>query len=105
MRYYSGSRINLIKKAAPALAALLLFVYLVASAFPVIEQHHACHGDECPICEMIELCEGLAAMFGTGLAVTVAAFAIVSAVFAVKGYVENIVIRRSLVEEKVRLND
>ncbi len=100
-----GSKYNLIKRFAPLLAALVLFVYIVALAFPVIEQHHICHGEQCPVCEMIELCEGLAAIFGTGLAVTVVSFTVTILAISLKGYAHSTIIRRSPVEEKVRLND
>ncbi|MBR1730824.1 MAG: hypothetical protein IJ725_00095 [Ruminococcus sp.] len=41
------------------LAAAVLFVMLFSLFVIAAEAQHNCHGDDCPICELVALCENL----------------------------------------------
>ncbi len=105
MRSIFETKYNFIKKAAPVLALILLLVSLAAAGYPVYEHHHDCHGEDCPICETVKLCEGLVKVFGTGLAGVITVFAAVLSVkLTVRPDARKIAYARP-VSEKVRLND
>ena len=47
------------KTFAAVLALALLLVVLLSSVYIVVESGHACHGEDCPICEHIEECRNI----------------------------------------------
>lgn len=101
----STKEYGLIRKVATLLAALVLFVYIGAFSFPVMEQDHDCTGEDCAVCEMIELCEGLVNTFAGSLTVAVIA---ITAVFLIGSFVNNsyqFIIHKCPVDNKVRLNN
>ena len=47
------------KTFAAVLALALLLVVLLSSVYIAVESGHACHGEDCPICEHIEECRNI----------------------------------------------
>ena len=64
---------------AGAAALCLLVVLLLLAVFEVRNAHHACTGEDCPICEVLAVCEQFYSQFEV---VVKAAAAVVAAVFA-----------------------
>ena len=52
-----GRHLN--KTFAAVLALALLLVVLLFSVYIAVESGHACHGEDCPICEHIEECRNI----------------------------------------------
>lgn len=52
-----GRHLN--KTFAAVLALALLLVVLLSSVYIAVESGHACHGEDCPICEHIEECRNI----------------------------------------------
>ena len=96
---------GLIRKAAVMLAAVVLLVYLGAFEIPVLEQNHECTGEDCHVCEMIELCEGLVNTFAGSIAVAVIAYATVFFIGSVINNGYRFIIHKCPVDIKVRLNN
>ncbi len=96
---------GLIRKAAVMLAAVVLFVYLGAFEFPVLEQDHECTGEDCHVCEMIELCEVLVNTFAGSMVVAVIAFATIFFIGPVINNIYRFIIHKCPVDIKVRLNN
>ena len=68
--------------AAVVCAALLTCALVCSAAFIFIEAHHDCHGEDCPICAQIALCQDalwrLARVIFASIAVTAALWAFAS---------------------------
>ena len=87
------------------IAAVLILTMLFSKYYVVREQHHECHGVECPICHNISVCEQFLNQISTGLihlAISVVAVMIVTVVLLSE--VENLS-RPTLVSFKVRLDN
>ena len=90
---------------AVLLAVVLSFTMLFSAYYILKEQHHQCHGAECPICRNIERCEQFLNQISTGLihlAISVIAVMIV-AVIATK--TDENISHPTLVSFKVRLDN
>lgn len=53
---------------AAVLCLALLFVMASAAAYIVLETHHDCIGDGCPICRELQLCRQVLQTMGTAAA-------------------------------------
>ena len=51
-----------------ALAMAVVFVMLVSVCLIALEADHDCHGEDCPICEQISLCENTIRLGGIAAA-------------------------------------
>ena len=90
---------------AVLLAVVLSFTMLFSTIYIVKEQHHECHGVECPVCHNIARCEQFLNQISTGLihlAISVVAVMIVSIILPREN--ENIS-HPTLVSFKVRLDN
>ena len=86
-------------------AVVLILTMLFSKYYVIREQHHECHGVECPICHNISVCEQFLNQISTGLihlAISVVAVMIVTVVLLSE--VENLS-RPTLVSFKVRLDN
>ncbi|MCR5597005.1 MAG: hypothetical protein K6G19_02420 [Lachnospiraceae bacterium] len=89
-----------------AVLCVLLVVSTFASAlFIAMETEHDCGGEECHICECIELCEAILQQVGTALPI-VTAFLIFSVIsIALKSMDGDVFCPKTPVSQKIRLND
>jgi len=103
MRNEQGSR--LMNFAAILLCLGMLFVMLLSPLYLAMEIDHDCHGDDCPICELIARCENTLRQF-SGLdfapAVIWMPFACLMLTLAAS---DHFVFSETLVSQKIRLND
>lgn len=56
IRLYPVSRVRIRRIGAVLLSLLLLSVLLVSAGYVLLEWHHACTGDHCPICANVSHC-------------------------------------------------
>ena len=85
--------------------ALLLILTVLCAYYVATESTHECHGEDCPICATLEVCEALLSRIGSSLPIMgIATIAYVTCLRSV-GFVPGITPERSLVEEKIRMND
>ncbi len=96
---------NWIKTASGLLAVIILVAALLAEMFPLLEMHHVCHEEECPVCETIRLCEGVVRVIGAGITATLTLFFFKILREKALPAVNNEIFRPSPVTKKVRLND
>ena len=85
--------------------ALLLTLTLFSAYYVAAESEHECHEEDCPVCAVLEVCEAVLNHMGSALPVmAVASIACITYALAEKpGMV--LIPERSLVEEKIRMND
>ena len=93
------------KSLALVLCAVLLFSMLFSSIFISAEFHHDCTGEDCPICQMIALCENFVDQLGTGLIFLVAAFFFTIVNLYLSLNMVYAPVSATLVRQKVRLNN
>ena len=89
-----------------AVLCVLLVVSTFASAlFIAMETEHDCGGEECHICECIELCEAILQQVGTALPIVTASliFSVVSIFLHLSDI--DVFSLRTPVSQKIRLND
>jgi len=97
-----GRHLN--KTFAAVLALALLLVVLLSSVYIAVESGHACHGEECPICEHIEECRNILRQVSeiiTGCAVCLSAAIII---LLVRANLPEFLIYTTPVRSGVRLN-
>ena len=105
MELISNNSIRFRRAAAIILSVLMIVVVLLSSIVISVNAHHDCPGEECQVCECIELCIGILTRFGAKStssvpAVIQRAVPIAAIVFAV--YIS---ITDSPVSRKERLNN
>ncbi len=96
---------NMRRVIAIFVAVALSFTMLFSTIYIAKEQHHECHGAECPVCHNIARCEQFLNHISTGLihlAISVVAVMIVSIILPKEN--ENIS-HPTLVSFKVRLDN
>ena len=91
--------------AAAILAVTLALVMLFSALFIVLEADHDCHGEECRICEQIQLCEDLLRQTALFLAVLLAGGALRAVFRTGKGYLFRGEKGATLGALKVKLSD
>jgi hypothetical protein len=96
---------SLFKSLAPILCAVLLFGMLFSSFFISTEFHHDCTGEDCPICQMIALCENFVDQLGAGLIILIAAFFSILIKSDLSLNMAYAPVFATLVRQKVRLNN
>ena len=93
------------KSIAGIFAILLLMLTIFPSIYITAESEHECEGEECPICHIIEICEGILHDAGSALSFC-AAVAFMCSVFEFLPFFKSkISFGRTLFDLKVRLND
>ncbi len=90
---------------AGIMAVMMLVVVLFSVTFIVVEIHHDCCGEDCPVCACISQCESILQQFGYGM--TLQAAVISLAVILVLCNFLSFFIRAqdSPVSRKVRMNN
>ncbi len=96
-------------KLIPLMVAVLVFAATVSMAYPVFEYSHKCiHescDEDCPICQILKICEGTVKVIGAGsVSVILVGITVYSRVLTVKHEAGYIFILNP-VTGKVRLND
>ena len=93
------------KLAATALSVLLLVTVLFSALFPAMEANHHCHGEDCPICSCIAMCEKTLRVLGDGgILLVFAVFHVLFLALSVSSAVKDSLVQ-TLVSRKVRLNN
>ena len=87
------------------LCALLVVSTFASALFIALETEHDCEGEECHICECIELCEAILQQVGTALPIVTAS--IVFSVVSIFLYLSDVDVfsLRTPVSQKIRLNN
>ena len=93
------------QSAAVALCGMILAVLLISMSYIVVESHHDCIGEGCPVCEMLELCQHTIQKIGAVVFISVV-FIFASALESYKVIIYFFVFENStLVRQKVRMNN
>ncbi len=93
------------KSAAGIFAVLLLMLTIFSSVYIITESEHDCEGEDCAICHMIEICEGILRNTGKVLSfLVIAAFMCFVSEFS-SIFKSNLSFKRTLFDLKVRLNN
>lgn len=97
---------NILRRSMAALICLWLVCGVVFSVFFVSNEYdHDCSGDECPICQIITVCENFVKNISGGLILAVAALAAVLVVAGACVKDSADIIADTLITQKVRLNN
>ncbi len=85
--------------------ALLLILFLFSGYYVAAESMHECHEEDCPVCAVLEVCEAVLSNIGSALPM----LGVASIVYITYARAEKLskaaAPERSLVEEKIRMND
>jgi hypothetical protein len=96
---------NLFSGISLFICVVLIIGMLFSSFFIAAEQGHHCHGEDCPICQMVTVCERVLNNVSSGLFISVAflfAVLFISPTALLSTYNLKAM---TLVSQKVRLND
>ena len=85
---------------------VVLIIGVLFSSFFIAEEHnHHCHGENCPICQMVAICESFLDNVGAGTFIYAAVVFTTLFVYTT-GLLSKYVFKApTLVSQKVRLND
>ena len=85
--------------------ALLLVLTLMSAYYVASESAHECHEEDCPVCAALEVCEAVLSRMGSALPlIGIATIAYMTYIRAA-GFESVNRPERSLVEEKIRMNN
>lgn len=99
------NRIDIAKISVAGIFVLcFMFMVLFSSYISGEEFHHDCSGEDCPICEVLSICEANVKILNFATPVLIS-FGIVFAAIFEAGRFKPVFAERSLVSYKVRLND
>ncbi len=99
------NRIDIAKIAVAGVFVLcFIFMVLFSSYISGEEFHHDCSGEDCPICEVLSICEASVKILNFATPIFLA-FGIVFAAILEVARFKSVCAERSLVSYKVRLND
>ena len=93
------------KHLAAWLGIIFIFVTLASLFYIVKEENHKCTGEDCPICACVHQAEQTLKNLSTGTIVVFRTFMVLEAGALVAAVCFLKLIPRSLVSQKVRLND
>ncbi len=96
---------NLISGISLFLCAVLIIGMLFSSFFIAVEHGHRCHGEDCPICQMVAVCENILDNVSTGLFIYAAVLFTVLFISNTNLLSTCNLKTPTLVSQKVRLND
>ena len=57
------------KQIAAFLALIVLVTFILSALFVSVESGHKCHGEDCPICECMQICENILHVSDNGASV------------------------------------
>lgn len=92
------------KLTAQLLCLTVLLSLLFSMYFVVVEAHHRCEGDDCPICAEIEFYQNLIHQMGNGLPLTTAVAVMLVPIVPMTVPAVQTKINHTLVSQKVRMN-
>ena len=94
-------------KFAAGIIAMMMLLYIVFSAFFIsLEANHHCEDEEnCPICEMLQICTNTLHQISDITTVSVIAFVPVLLALGVSFIVSINLIKETLITNKIRLNN
>ncbi len=87
------------------LCGVLLFGMLFSSFFVSTEFMHDCSGEDCPICQMVAICDNFVNQLGCGIIFLAAALLFIFVKSGEKNYSCPLFIAPTPVRQKVRLNN
>ena len=87
------------------LCGLLLVGMLFSSFFVSTEFHHDCSGEDCPICQMVALCESFIDQLGSGFTGLAVIIALMVCLYSAVSISVSAIRPLTLVSAKVRLNN
>ena len=87
-----------------SVCALLLILFIFSGFYIAAEGGHECHEEECPVCAALEICEAVLNRIGSAMPIMSIAVITYLTVIRAEGIVFEMP-ERSLVEEKIRMND
>ncbi len=98
------NRTNTNRTIAGIMAAMMLVVMLFSGIFIIEHADHECSGEDCPICESIQLCESMLPGLGIGIPEAGMQFIPLVAILVIISIPVCSVIADTPVSNKVRLN-
>ena len=103
MRSYKGK--YKIRSVAGIMGIMMLFIMLFSVAYPVAEYHHECRGENCHICECIELCDTILGRMADVPDAILAAVCIFIIYTLSVSFFQRVQCSDTPVTRKIRLND
>lgn len=95
-----------IQRVTAVILCLLLLSVMTLSVFYIAKEvNHDCTGTDCPVCEMIQTAEQTLQFFGTGLVLLVWLLVPALFLFLKKKMEKTGILCRTLIQQKVRLNN
>ncbi len=89
---------------ASVMVCVLIFILASASFIVVSEADHECTGDSCPVCVLIHHCENIVKGLGTAAAAVIVSYLLKTALLLQFSNTAEILIRRTPVLLKTRIN-
>jgi len=80
-------------------------VMLFSTVFLVEHSNHTCHGNDCPICSVMEQCSNTLRTFATAIAIVVAGTIVLRFFYGREEGTLDAICCNSLVFQKVRMNN
>ncbi|MBQ7433527.1 MAG: hypothetical protein IJV50_08760 [Lachnospiraceae bacterium] len=97
---------NQIQRVTAGILCVLFLSVMTLSIFYIVrEADHDCTGEDCPVCAMIQTAEQTLQFLGTGMVPVVWLLVPVLFLFLKKRMEETGIVCRTLVQQKVRLNN
>ena len=87
------------------ICAVLVIGMLFSSFFVAAEHGHSCHVEDCPICQMVAICESFLDNVGAGTFIYAAVVCAILFVYTTGLLSKYIFKAPTLVSQKIRLND
>ncbi len=88
-----------------SVCALLLILFIFSGYYVAAESMHECHEEECPVCAVLQVCEAVLNTIGSALPIPLLASTIYIIYALAEKLSASVIPERSLVEEKIRMND
>ena len=85
--------------------ALLLILTFISAYYVAAESEHECHEEDCPVCAVLEVCEAVLSRIGGAMPVAAIVAIVYMTYVRAEKLMEALAPERSLVEEKIRMND
>ena len=97
--------LNAYRIIAGVMCSVLTALFLLSFLFIAEETGHDCSGEDCSVCESLEQCRTAVRRAGEILAAAVPDILFAAAAILVFQVFKSVSLKRSLVSQKVRLND
>ena len=92
------------KYLAMFLSGIIALIMLLSAMYMAEEVHHECSGEDCPVCECLNICEGILYETESAEVVPVAAAFTVLIVFMIERGAGYMLLHDTPVSEKVRMD-